>query len=58
MLTVLDEFTRQALAVIVRTKIGAGDVLEALYPLMLKHGSQEYIRSDKGPKFAAAALQD
>jgi hypothetical protein len=33
MLTVLDEYTRQALAVAVRTRMGADDVLEALYPL-------------------------
>ena len=52
MLTVLDEFTRQALAVVVRTKMGADDVLEALYPLLLRHGSPEYIRSDNGPEFA------
>ncbi|WP_170574622.1 hypothetical protein [Ruegeria atlantica] len=49
MLTVLDEFTRQALAVTVRTKMGADDVLEALNPLLLRHGSPEYIRSDNAP---------
>ena len=58
MLTVLDEFTRRALAVTVRTKMGADDVLEALYPLLLRHGAPEYIRSDNGPGFAAAAMQD
>ncbi|MEM7516477.1 MAG: DDE-type integrase/transposase/recombinase, partial [Planctomycetota bacterium] len=58
MLTVLDEVTRQALAVIVRTRMGANDVLEVLYPLLLRHGSPEYIRSDNGPEFAAEALQD
>ncbi|MEO1542957.1 MAG: integrase core domain-containing protein, partial [Pseudomonadota bacterium] len=57
MLTVLDEFTRQALAVTVRTRMGANDVLEVLYPLLLKHGSPEYIRSDNGPEFAAEAMQ-
>ncbi|MEM6617495.1 MAG: DDE-type integrase/transposase/recombinase, partial [Pseudomonadota bacterium] len=57
MLTVLDEFTRQALAVKVRTKMGADDVLEALYPLLLSHGVPEYIRSDNGPEFAAEELQ-
>ena len=41
MLTVLDEFARQALAVVVRTKMGAEDVLDALYPLPLKHGSPD-----------------
>ncbi|MEL6415516.1 MAG: integrase core domain-containing protein [Pseudomonadota bacterium] len=58
MLTVLDEFTRQALAVTVRTKMGANDVLEALYPLLLRHGSPEYIPSDNGPEFASEAMQD
>ncbi|WP_189799509.1 DDE-type integrase/transposase/recombinase, partial [Tateyamaria sp. syn59] len=58
MLIVLDEFTRQALAVTVRTKMGADDVLEALYPLLVKHGTPQYIRSDNGPEFAAEAMQD
>ncbi|MCR9088811.1 MAG: integrase core domain-containing protein [Rhodobacteraceae bacterium] len=57
MLTVLDEFTREALAIVVRTKMGADDVLEALYPLLLRHGSPECIRCDNGPEFAAEAIQ-
>jgi putative transposase len=57
-LTVLDEYTRQALAVAVRTRMGAEDVLEALYPLLLRHGTPEYIRSDNGPEFVAEAMQD
>ena len=58
MLTVLDEYTRQALAVTVWTKMGADDVLEALYLLFLRYGTPEYIRSDNGPEFAAEAMQD
>ena len=58
MLTVLDEYTRQALAVAVRTRMGADDVLEALYPPLLRHGTPEYIRSDNGPEFVAQAMQD
>ena len=58
MLTVLDEYTREALCVAVSTTMGANDVLEALYPLLLKHGKPEYIRSDNGPEFIAATLQD
>ena len=58
MLTVLDEYTRQVLAVAVRTRMGAEDVLEALYPLLLRHGAPEYIRSDNGPEFVAEAMQD
>lgn len=57
MLTVLDEYTRQALCVELRPKMDSVDVLEALYPLLLKHGKPEYIRSDNGSEFIAAALQ-
>ena len=57
MLTVLDEYTRQALCVEVKPRIGSADVLEALYPLLLKHGKPEYIRSDNGSEFIATALQ-
>ena len=57
MLTVLDEYTRQALCVEVRPRMGSADVLEALYPLLLKHGKPEYIRSDNGSEFIAATLQ-
>lgn len=28
------------------------------YPLLLRHGTPEYIRSDNGPEFVAAAMQD
>ena len=58
MLTVLDEFTRQALCVAVSFKMGSAEVLETLYPLFLKHGKPEYIRSDNGPEFIAASLQE
>ncbi|WP_171235204.1 hypothetical protein [Ruegeria sp. HKCCA6837] len=57
MLTVRDEFTQQALAVTVRTKMGADVVLEALHPLLLRHGSPKYIRSENGPEFVAEAMQ-
>ena len=58
MLTVLDEYTREALCVQVRARMGSADVLEALYPLLLKHGKPDHIRSDNGPEFIAAGLQD
>jgi putative transposase len=38
--------------------MGAEDVLEALYPLFLRHGAPEYIRLDNGPEFVAEAMQD
>jgi len=58
MLTVLDEYTRQALCVAVRLTMSSADVLEAVYPLLLQHGKPEYIRSDNGPEFIAASLQE
>jgi len=38
MLAVLDEYTREALCVAVKPRMGNVEVLEALYPLFLKHG--------------------
>ena len=55
-LTVLDEYNRQTLAVTVRARMGVEDVLEALYPLLLRQGTLEYIRSDNGPEFVAEAI--
>ena len=58
MLTVLDEYTREALCVHVCARMGSADVLGALYPLLLKHGKPDHIRSDNGPECIAAGLQD
>ena len=58
MLTVLEEYTREALCVAVRSKMNAHDVLDALHPLLMKHGKPEFIRSDNGPEFSATHLQD
>ena len=58
MLTVLDEYTREALRVAVKPKMNSADVLDALHPLLLRHGQPEYIRSDNGSEFIAVALQD
>ena len=57
MLTVLDEYTREALCVRVATRMGASDVLEALYPLILTRGAPAFLRSDNGPEFVAEPLQ-
>ena len=58
MLTVLDEYTREALCVDVHAKMISADVLEALYPVLLKHAKPNHIRSDNGPEFVATGLQD
>lgn len=58
MLTVLDEYTREALCVAVAVRMGSAEVLEALYPLLLQRGKPEYIRSDNGPEFTAAPYKE
>ncbi|MEL6216929.1 MAG: transposase family protein, partial [Pseudomonadota bacterium] len=58
MLTVLDEYTREALCVTVATRMGAHEVLEALTPLILKRGAPTHLRSDNGPHALRVPLRD
>jgi hypothetical protein len=46
MLCVADEFTREALAIRVKRKLGSAEVLETLAELMLERGVPGHIRSD------------
>ena len=45
-LAVIDEFTRECLALHVARRIQSGDVLDQLYELFLRRGLPEHIRSD------------
>lgn len=56
MLTVIEEYTREALCVTVKRRMGSADVLEALYPLLLRRGKPAFIRSDNGKEFTAELL--
>jgi transposase InsO family protein len=56
--TVIDEYTRQCLAIRVERKLNSEVVLEALNELFLRHGPPEHIRSDNGAEFTAAAVRD
>ena len=58
MLCVVDEFTREALAIRVDRKLGPAEVLETLAELMLERGVPEHIRSDNRPEFVAQAVRD
>ena len=58
MLTVLDEYTREALSVTVATKMGSAEVLDALYPLLINRGKPEYVRSDNGPEFTSSPFKE
>lgn len=52
-LSVIDEFTREALAMLVARHIGSVDVLDTLEMLFERRGAPEHIRSDNGPEFLA-----
>lgn len=56
-LCVLDEFTRECLHIRVDSSIGAQKVIASLEWLFLVRGAPEWIRSDNGPEFIAAALR-
>jgi transposase InsO family protein len=57
MLCVVDEFTREALAIRVARKLGAADVIDTLADLFIARGVPAHIRSDNGPEFAAKAVR-
>ncbi|MFQ5479631.1 MAG: IS3 family transposase [Candidatus Binatia bacterium] len=57
-LNVLDEYTREWLAVRIERNLPATRVIEVLEWLMLTRGVPAYIRSDNGPEFIAKAVQD
>jgi len=56
-LTVLDEYTRESLAIEVGRSIRARGVLAVLAYLFMVRGGPGFIRSDKGPEFIADAIQ-
>ena len=57
-LTVVDEGSRECLAIDVAGSIRARRVIEVLKQLVLEHGAPRYLRSDNGPEFLAYAVQD
>jgi transposase InsO family protein len=58
MLTVIDEFTRECLAIKVERQLRSEDVLECLAELFALRGSPKYIRSDNGPEFTAKSVRE
>ena len=56
-LTVIEEYSRESLAIVVARKIKSDDVLHCLTDLFVKHGPPEHIRSDNGPEFTAKAVR-
>jgi len=55
-LTVVDEWTREALAIDVAGSIRSRRVIEVLARLISVHGAPRYLRSDNGPEFVSLAI--
>ena len=55
-LTVIDEYTRECLAIDVAGSIRSGRVIEVLAKLISVRGSPKYLRSDNGPEFVSRAV--
>ena len=58
MLTVMDEYTRECLAIDVARRMTSDDVLERLAWTFATRGVPQFIRSDNGSEFTAEAVRD
>ena len=57
MLNIIDEFTRECLAIRVERKLNSIDVIDVLSDLFILRGVPGHIRSDNGPEFMATAVR-
>ena len=58
MLTLIDEHTRECLAIDAARRLRSEDVLERLSDLFIRRGVPKYIRSDNGPEFTANTVRE
>jgi len=57
LLTILDEYTRECLAILVKRSISSQDVIDQIFNLFVFTGIPEHIRSDNGPEFTGKAIR-
>jgi len=57
MLTVIDEHSRECLAIETGRKLNSKNVMDVLSQLFIENGTPQYIRSDNGPEFIAKQLR-
>ena len=57
MLNIIDEFSRECLAIRINRKLKATDVIDVLSDLFILRGIPTHIRSDNGPEFIALNLR-
>ena len=58
LLTVIDEYTRECLAIRADRHIRSSDVIETLTEVMVVRGVPHHIRSDNRPEFTAGAIRE
>jgi hypothetical protein len=58
MLNVLDEYTRECLAIRVARKLKGADVIDVLSDLFILRGVPGHVRSDNGPEFVEGSVLD
>jgi putative transposase len=58
MLNVIDEFTRECLAIRIGRRLNSSDVIDVLSALFILRGVPTHIRSDNGPEFIAKAVRN
>jgi len=58
LLVLIDEYTRECLAIQVARRLGSYEVIETLADVMVWRGIPEHIRSDNGPEFVAKELRE
>ncbi len=56
-LNIIDEYTRECLAIMIARKIKQQDVIDLLFHLFIFRGIPEHIRSDNGSEFTAKAVR-
>ena len=58
LLTIIDEYTRECLAIDIARCLTSEDVLTRLTDLFIRYGIPEHIRSDNGSEFTAKAVRN
>src|SRR4030095_4428316 len=58
LLTLIDEFTRECLAILTARRINSLGVIETLADVMLMRGVPEHIRSDNGSEMTAKVMRN
>ena len=58
MLTLMDEYSRECLAIEVERKLNSSSVLEKLGELFVERGTPEHLRSDNGSEFTAKVVRE